>query len=845
MERRDFQERPQKHRVNVRALKHNREFFRVKNLKLQKELDELEKRSATEAPAKGTVFPIGTGPVRFADLPITRATFDGLSKASYVNMTEIQRTSIPHALAGRDVLGAAKTGSGKTVAFLVPVLERLARAKWTQHDGVGAIVITPTRELALQIFDVLKKIGRFHSFSAGLVIGGKDLKIERNVIGHMNILICTPGRLLQHMDETSGFECSNLQILVLDEADRILDLGFSKSMNAIIENLPIERQTLLFSATQTKSVQDLARLSLKEPEYVSIYKESVVDTPQKLVQHYMVCPLQDKMDLLYSFIKTHLKVKSIVFLSTCKQVRFVYEAFCRMRPGVPVLCLHGKMKQHRRLEVYYEFCEKKAAVIFATDIAARGLDFPAVDWVLQVDCPEDLATYIHRVGRTARYQAGGRALLFLLPSEESGMVKLFDDGKIPVKKILANPDRKLTTLGSLQQYITEDPEFKYLAQKAFISYMRSIYLMPNKEIFDVHKLPTAEYSLSLGLIGTPKIKFGGKEQPHSSGAISVGKSQQKVQAAKQESDDEGEDDDDLQPTEAAADDEPLDSDDEDEEGPKKTRLKTRVDRLYKRRNATIYSESYKSLRDEQNESDDDELLVVKRVDHDLDKDIANIRDIASKKSIRKIKLAGNSKTNRIIFDDEGNVITEFDEIAQRPNEDADKPLEKTPEFLEKLKEQMSLKDKQDRQRERERVKQKHQKEKLKKKKRDQSARGDVGDAPTLGDGGDYEYEDEDGSASDQDDNSGSGSDNEQDFGDEAQGRSESEEDDTHYQPVTKSAKGADKDIGRNAGVKRKGVTEKSADAFPNQRRRTQEPAAKADMSLEDMEKMTLLLLGKK
>ena len=163
-------------------------------------------------------------------------------------------------------MGAAKTGSGKTLAFLIPVLERLYRAQWTEFDGVGAIIVSPTRELAVQIFDVLKKIGRNHSFSAGCLIGGRSLKEEAERLDRMNILICTPGRMLQHLDQTAGFDANNLQMLVLDEADRIMDMGFQSDVDALVEHLPKTRQTLIFSATQSKKVSDLARLSLKEPE---------------------------------------------------------------------------------------------------------------------------------------------------------------------------------------------------------------------------------------------------------------------------------------------------------------------------------------------------------------------------------------------------------------------------------------------------------------------------------------------------------------------------------------------------------------------------------------------------
>ena len=165
--------------------------------------------------------------------------------------------------------------------------------------------------------------------SAGLVTGGKNLEEEQRRIRTTNIIICTPGRLLQHMDETPNFECNNLKVLVLDEADRILDLGFARTMNAIIENLPVERQTMLFSATQTKSVNDLARLSLKNPEYVSVHEKDKFTTPQQLVQIYVVCELQDKLNFLYSFVKNHTKSKILVFMSSCKQVIITISAhFC-------------------------------------------------------------------------------------------------------------------------------------------------------------------------------------------------------------------------------------------------------------------------------------------------------------------------------------------------------------------------------------------------------------------------------------------------------------------------------------------------------------------------------------
>jgi ATP-dependent RNA helicase DDX10/DBP4 len=267
----------------------------------EREVEELHARVINEAPAPGANPLVDDAELRvpeerlkyvaakrFAELPISRSTLAGLSKGKWQRMTDIQRAAIPHARAGRDVLGAAKTGSGKTLAFLVPAIERLYREKWSRLDGLGVLIISPTRELALQIFDVLRILGHQHDISAGLVIGGKDKAEEGHRIGRMNILVCTPGRLLQHLDETAGFECSSLKVLVLDEADRILDLGFKATLMAIVDALPRDRQSLLFSATQTRDVRALASLSLRQPQYIGVHEHSAQATPNKLQHHYMV-----------------------------------------------------------------------------------------------------------------------------------------------------------------------------------------------------------------------------------------------------------------------------------------------------------------------------------------------------------------------------------------------------------------------------------------------------------------------------------------------------------------------------------------------------------------------------
>lgn len=602
---------------------------------------------------------------RFNQLPLSAKTISGLESGHFMEMTPIQKQSLLSSLCGRDILGAAKTGSGKTLAFLIPILERLFLENWTVRDGLGALILSPTRELALQIFEVLRKIGGKHSLSAGLVIGGKDLQSEREAINRMNILVATPGRLLQHMDQTSGFDWDNLKVLVLDEADRILDMGFAKTVDAIVQSLPRDRQTLLFSATQTNSVKDLARLSLRNPRLVSLFNSAEHVTPTQLTQQYVITTLADKYDRLFSFVKAHTNSKGLIFLSSCKQVRFIYETFCKLQPGVPLLCLHGKQKQVKRMEIFYEFCQKKASFLFCTDIAARGLDFPAVDWVLQVDCPEDVDTYIHRVGRTARYESAGSAILFLLPSEAPEMTKLLQAKNIPISELSSEarsvkPRWNLT--GHLQSQCSADPEIKYLAQKTLISYVRSIHLQRNKRIFKVSEMPLDEFARSLGLPGTPKLRFVARADKNASRELL--KEQGTINIRSSES----------------SDDESSSEHQDNSKDPNTTKQARKIDKMFKKKNLNVLSDHYAKLRDDfepsssrnDGEVSDDDFLSIKRTNHEIkEEDLPSItgpslkparRDILKTKKRYLVKSAAKDITaapKRLIFDDDGQAEEAF------------------------------------------------------------------------------------------------------------------------------------------------------------------------------------------
>ena len=479
-----------------------------------REIEHLNERIAAEAPAPGTrtapASARGMGSATsFDELPISSASASALRSAGFEQLTAVQRTCIPHALCGRDVLGSAKTGSGKTLAFLVPALERLFRKQWTSLDGLGVLVLAPTRELALQVFSNVRIVGKHHPYSGAVLIGGKEVATEKNRVAGVNVLVCTPGRLLQHMDETPHFECVSLQCLVIDEADRTLDMGFKPTLDAILSNLPPSwsgRQTMLFSATQGQSVGSLAKLSLSAPEYISVHAEAETSTPASLMQLYTEVKLEDKLEVLWSFIKSHLACKTLVFFSTCRQAQFVHEAFRQLRPGVTIRTIHGRVKQKRRLAVYDEFCKAKHMVLFATDIASRGLDFPAVDWVLQADCPETPDVYIHRVGRTARFKSTGKALTLLLPSELR-MVSKLEEARVPIKRMEMNRRKRQPISSALKTLLSKDSQLKHFAQKAVSSYLRGVHLAGDREVFDTTSLPVAEFAVSLGLQNPPRLRF--------------------------------------------------------------------------------------------------------------------------------------------------------------------------------------------------------------------------------------------------------------------------------------------------------------------------------------------------
>ena len=443
----------------------------------------------------------------FDSLDLTDGTRDAIKDMGFTKMTEVQAKTIPPLLAGRDVLGAAHTGSGKTLAFLIPAIEMLSRLHFKPRNGTGAIVISPTRELALQIFGVAKEIMKNHNQTFGIIMGGANRKAEAEKLQKgVNLIIATPGRLLDHLQNTKGFVFSNMKTLIIDEADRILEIGFEEEMKQIIKILPNEnRQSMLFSATQTTKVQDLAKISLRQGSlYINVHEEKSAATNEQLEQGYVVCDSDQRFLLLFTFLKRNLKKKVIVFFSSCNSVKYHGELLNYI--DIPVLDLHGKQKQQKRTNTFFEFCNAPTGILLCTDVAARGLDIPKVDWIIQFDPPDDPRDYIHRVGRTARAGKAGKSLLFLLPSE-LGFLRFLKTAKVPLNEYSFPKDKVANVQTQLEKLINKNYYLNQSAKDGYRSYLQAYASYSLKKIFDVNKLDLKKVAKAFGFSVPPKVNI--------------------------------------------------------------------------------------------------------------------------------------------------------------------------------------------------------------------------------------------------------------------------------------------------------------------------------------------------
>ena len=397
--------------------------------------------------------------MKFESLPLCEPLLRSLQAAGYHEATPIQQKAIPQVLKGRDLVGGAQTGTGKTAAFALPMFQQLmtsaapptGAARRRQRSGrrtIRALILAPTRELAGQIGDSLASYGRFTGLRHAVIFGGvrQGPQVQALQAG-IDILVATPGRLLDLIGQ--GFvKLASVEILILDEADQMLDMGFIHDLRKIVAKVPDGRQTLMFSATMLKEVRALASQWLRRPLEVKV--APVASTPERVSQAVYFVQRNQKAATLTRFLQNTHRSKTLVFSRTKRGADKI--ARCLQRDGIRAVAIHGNKSQARRQAVMREFNSKRPPVLVATDLAARGLDFSDVSHVINYDLPDTPEIYVHRIGRTARAGASGQAVSFCGRDERCRlhMIEKLTGQSVAVEKLPA-----MSEIGSTQRRFTK------------------------------------------------------------------------------------------------------------------------------------------------------------------------------------------------------------------------------------------------------------------------------------------------------------------------------------------------------------------------------------------------------
>ena len=360
----------------------------------------------TPTPAAPAVSTAGHS---FNELPLAPAMLANLQQLGYRTMTPIQAASLPITLAGHDLIAQAKTGSGKTAAFALPLLTRLN----PRHFGVQAMVLCPTRELADQVTQELRRLARFaDNIKILSLVGGSTLRPQRDSLEHgAHIVVGTPGRIMDHI-ERGSLKLDAINTLVLDEADRMLDMGFYDAIAYVIKQCPMQRQTMLFSATYPDGVTRLARQFMRNPQEVKLLEQH---EGSKIRQRFYEIKPEERLQAVATLLKHYRPVSTLAFCNTKQQCRDLLDVL--RAQGIQALTLNGDMEQRERDQVLIRFANRSCSVLVATDVAARGLDIAQLEAVINVDVTPDPEVHIHRIGRTGRADEEGWALSLASPAE--------------------------------------------------------------------------------------------------------------------------------------------------------------------------------------------------------------------------------------------------------------------------------------------------------------------------------------------------------------------------------------------------------------------------------------------
>ncbi|OAY46319.1 DEAD-box ATP-dependent RNA helicase 18 isoform X1 [Manihot esculenta] len=457
---------------------------------------------------------------RFSDLkpPLSEPVLEALTLTGFEYCTPVQAATIPLLCSYKDVAVDAATGSGKTLAFVVPLVEILRRASASHksHQVMG-IILSPTRELSSQIYNVAQPfIATLSNVKSILLVGGGDVKADVKKIEEegANILIGTPGRLYDIMERVDFLDFRNLEVLILDEADRLLDMGFQKQINSIMAHLPKLRRTGLFSATQTEAVEELSKAGLRNPVRVEVRAEtkSLTDsasshskTPSGLQLEYLECEEDNKSSQLVDLLIKNKSKKIIVYFMTCACVDYWGVVLPRLTAlkGFSLIPLHGKMKQTAREKALASFTSLTNGILLCTDVAARGLDIPGVDCIVQYDPPQDPNVFIHRVGRTARLGRQGSAIVFLLPKEEA-YVEFLHIRRVPLQK-KEKSDHAPDVVPQIRSAAKKDRDVMEKGLRAFVSFIRAYKEHHCSYIFRWKELEIGKLGMGFGLLQLPSM----------------------------------------------------------------------------------------------------------------------------------------------------------------------------------------------------------------------------------------------------------------------------------------------------------------------------------------------------
>jgi len=451
--------------------------------------------------------------MKWHELNIDAAILSAITEVfQFHDLTPVQEHSIPLFLTCKDVAVEAVTGSGKTLAFVVPMLNKILKSGAALKDNkILGIIISPTQELALQTDDVVKRFSTHISqIKTCVFVGGHSLPEEdeqKFKSDGGNIIIATPGRIEKCLERLAPY-LKELEMLVLDEADMLLRLGFQKSLTTILTRLPKQRRTGLFSATQTDQVEDLIRAGLRNPYRVTVKQKfndqrQIQKTPLSLNNYYICCDAAQKCSSLISFLRCNKDAKKMLFFSTCAAVEYFGKIISTIFKNTKVLLLHGKMKRKRE-DVFSEFRKMSRGVLVCTSVLARGIDVPGVDWVLQYDPPREPEEFVHRCGRTARMGCKGNALLFLLPNEMAYVNFLSINQKAPLQEYKTEFP-VLDSTPKIRKLASHDRDMYEKGVRAFVSFIQSYTKHMCKAIFILKELDMDGLVESFALLKVPKM----------------------------------------------------------------------------------------------------------------------------------------------------------------------------------------------------------------------------------------------------------------------------------------------------------------------------------------------------